>query len=289
MSSAAVATARTFSTPVKAAAAAPTESPGTWRHPRMDEITRRQEQSNFSEKNVRSITINICVLVALFASSTLLHKLFPSAKNLVPQSYAAAQYSGLIWKAVVAIPVVQILVNLLPLWRKPDELADIPLTSAQRQLLGLPPSSAPPTPGSVYSTPPRYSRTPSISGSASSKRSFSGSPQSNRATPSRSELGSPLNASSGNINSGLKGSIMGSPGSPLLHRAMGGARRSSLGGSMGPPSPLGVSTASSIFGAGGPESPSPASGKRSTVGLNNKWLYEKGRDRRSSGNNWLLS
>ncbi|KAH7033416.1 nuclear pore complex component-domain-containing protein [Microdochium trichocladiopsis] len=278
---------KTVSTPVKAAAAAPTESPGKWRHPRLDEITRRQEQTSFSEKNVRSITINLGVLVALFATNTLLHKLFPSTKSFLPQSLAISQYSGLIWKAILVIPVVQILINLLPLWRKPDELADIPLTSAQRQLLGLPPSSAPPTPGSVYSTPPRYSRTPSISGSASSKRSFSGSPQSNRATPSKSEFGSPL-TSSGN---GLKASILGSPSSPLLHKAIGGARRSSLGGSMGPPSPLGISTASSIFGSGGPESPSPTptSGKRSTVGLNNKWLYEKGRDRRSSGNNWLLS
>ncbi|KAJ1329589.1 nucleoporin POM34 [Microdochium nivale] len=279
---------RTLSTPVKATAPAPTESPGSWRHPRLDEITRRQEQSSFSEQNVRSITINISVLVALFALSTLMHKVFPSAKNLVPQSLAASQYFGLIWKAVLAIPAVQILANLLPLWRKPDELADIPLTSAQRQLLGLPPSSAPATPGSVYSTPPRYSRTPSMSGSASSKRSFSGSPQSNRATPSRSDFGSPLLGASSNGN-GLKGSILGSPGSPLLQKAIGGARRSSMGGSMGPPSPLGFSTSSSIFGGSGPESPSPASGKRSTVGLNNKWLYEKGRDRRGSGNNWLLS
>jgi nucleoporin POM34 len=39
-----------------------------------------------------------------------------------------------------------------------------------------------------------------------------------------------------------------------------------------------------VFGDG-PATPTPAPGKRSSVGLNSKWLYERGR--RSSGNSWM--
>lgn len=190
-------------------------------------------------------------------------------------------YSRYVYWAILAIPFFNIGANLLPLLRSKDDLSDIPLTPGQRRLLGLPPTSAPPTPGSVYSTPPRYSRTPSISGSAGSKRSFSGSPASNHA--------SPTTGSGGEKNF----SIIGSPNSPLLQKAMNGARRSSFGSSGSifgnstfGASTFGASTASSIYG-GVPDSPSPMTGKRSTVGLNNKWLYERGRDRRSSGNAWL--
>ena len=164
--------------------------------------------------------------------------------------------------------------------RTPDDLSDIPLTPGQRRLLGLPPSSRPPTPGSAYSTPPRFSRTPSV-GSASSRRSFSTSPASNR--------GSPINGS-GSINGAGGFAGIGSPSSPLLQKAMNGARRSSIG-SLGSPSPsLGASLGASLFV---PDSPSPnpaaATGKRSSIGLNSKWLYEKGRERRASGNARLFA
>jgi nucleoporin POM34 len=39
-----------------------------------------------------------------------------------------------------------------------------------------------------------------------------------------------------------------------------------------------------VFGEG-PPTPTPATGKRSSVSLNSKWLYEKGR--RNSGSSWL--
>jgi nucleoporin POM34 len=55
-------------TPVKQTApAAATESPGTWRHPRLDEITRRRDATNFSEKNVRRIAYNIVALLAMWS------------------------------------------------------------------------------------------------------------------------------------------------------------------------------------------------------------------------------
>jgi len=167
------------------------------------------------------------------------------------------------------IPLVNIAIALLPLVRRQDDVVDIPLTPAQRKLLGLPPSSVPPTPNSAYSTPPRYSRTPSLAGSAASNRSYGSSPMSGNGSPASERRlgGSPY-----------------SPASPLLQKAIaggiGGARRSSFGS----PSPYGASTATSLFDDG-PGTPSPSAGKRSSVGLNNKWLYEKGR--RTSSNAFM--
>lgn len=43
-----------------------TESPGTWQHPRIDEITRRQNASVFNCDNAMTIAYNIGMLIALF-------------------------------------------------------------------------------------------------------------------------------------------------------------------------------------------------------------------------------
>ncbi|KAI4864613.1 NPCC-domain-containing protein [Hypoxylon rubiginosum] len=271
-----IAQTTSVSTPQKQSAATPvTDSPGTWRHPRMQEIIRRQEAATFTDKNLRRIAVNVAVLSIVILIHGLLARVLPNKKSF---PYLVWYYSRYVYWAILAVPIFNIGTSLLPLARHKDDFSDIPLTPSQRKLLGLPPSSAPPTPGSVYNTPPRFSRTPSISGSAGSKRSFSSSPRS-----PFSNQGSPV-ASSGSANPG----VLGLPSSPLLQKAMNGARRSSLG-SLGSPSPLGASTGASFYG-GVPDSPSPtpAAAKRSTVGLNNKWLYERGRDRRSSsGNAWL--
>lgn len=54
------------STPVKSTPAPAADSPGTWRHPRLDEITRRRNASTFSEKNLRRIAYNVVALLALW-------------------------------------------------------------------------------------------------------------------------------------------------------------------------------------------------------------------------------
>jgi len=278
------ATAQTaLATPTKSATKPEaTESPGTWRHPRLGEITRRQQASTFTEKNMRHIVINLSVLVVLFVIRSFVIKALPSKRSapqlVVPIFIVYAEmlidtWDRRLWDyvnfgtyALVALPLYNIAVNVWPLVRAKDDLSDVALTPGQRKLLGLPPSSAPPTPGSVYSTPPRYSRTPSASGSPASRRSFSSSPTSNH---SPSIPGTPTPA--GNSAGGLL-----SPGNQLLQKAMLGARRSSLG-SLGSPSPKGgISTGASIFGNGS-ESPSPSpAGKRSSVALNSKWRYDKG-------------
>ena len=167
-------------------------------------------------------------------------------------------YLGWAYYLLQMIPLANIGFAMLPLFRATDDLNDIPLTAAQRKLLGLAPSSRPATPNAAYSTPPRYSRTPSVAGSMASNRSYSSSPLSGKGSPA---LGA--NTSS----------PAGSPSK--LIGAFNNNRRTSFGSG----SPLGERSGSSLFPD--PTSPSPSAGKRTSVGLNNKWLYERGR--RSSG------
>ena len=162
--------------------------------------------------------------------------------------------------------VVNMVIAFLPLVRRyyPDDIADIPLTPSQRTSMGLRADVvSPPTPGSTYAspayvTPPRYQRsTPRSSFSSHGERPTrmlsSGSP--------RPSLGrSTSNSSFSNSNNG------GSATNRLSH---GGG------------SPF----SSSLFGdssSSGPGTPTPSTGKAS-VGLNNKWLYEKRRDSPRSG------
>ncbi|EHA55961.1 hypothetical protein MGG_08308 [Pyricularia oryzae 70-15] len=263
-------------TPKKQTPSPAVDSPGNWTHPRLAEITKRQKRTTFTDKNARIIAYNVAALVIVHLFKT----------NATVQKYERSfpeSTRSLIWWAnlgLQVIPLVNILIALLPVFRKKDDLSDIPLTTTQRKLLGLPPSSAPATPGSVFSTPPRYTRTPSLSGSVGSSKSISGSPLS----------GSPSAAAAAN-NKRLNGSPF-SPvgaGSPLFQKMHG--RRSSLSGSGGISSALlspGASNGSNLFGqstASGTATPSP-SGKRTSVGLNSKFLYEKGR-RSSGAAGWL--
>ncbi|KAI0534947.1 nuclear pore complex component-domain-containing protein [Xylaria digitata] len=255
-------------TPIKTPGTPTTESPGTWRHPRIQEITKRQKASTITEKNVKPIMINLTLMLAIFILQSYIQKALPP-KRSAPQIWTYFKYTRYV---IFAVPALNIVLNLLPLFRAKDDFSDIPLTPAQRKLLGLPRSSAPPTPGSVYSTPPRYARTPSASGSAGSRRSFSSSPILTR-SPSNQDSPTPAGNGSG----------ITSPGHHLLQKAVFGARRSSLG-SIGSPSPIrgSTSTGAALFGSG-PESPSPSpAGKRSTVGLNSKWRYDRGMYERAS-------
>jgi nucleoporin POM34 len=181
-------------------------------------------------------------------------------------------YATYTYHLVQILLVYNIIVALFPLFRPLDDISDIPLTPAQRKLLGLPPSSAPPTPGSQYITPPRYKRTPTpLSGSAGSKGGYSSPPLSGKGSPTSGSLsGSPF-----------------SPGaSPLLQKAIGGGLNGTRRHSYGSPSPLGPGAPRANVPET-PGTPSPSSGKGVSVGLNSKWLYDK--SRRNSGNDRLYS
>ena len=155
----------------------------------------------------------------------------------------------------------------LPLVKNKDELADIPLTPTQRSLLGLDPrATPPPTPGTQYTTPPRYPHSPTprnISPAARSSSVYS-TPITRSPSFGRERSDSPT-------------------GSPLLQKAVGRTRDPVRRSSYGSPSPLGPGFGGregSVLGL--PSTPSPTSGRGATVGLNSKWLYNKGRS--SSGN-----
>ncbi|OAA75756.1 Nuclear pore complex component [Akanthomyces lecanii RCEF 1005] len=259
----------TTSTPVKGAPASATDSPGTWRHPRLNEITRRREATTFSEKNVRRIAYNIIALLC-FWTIQLLVKMYIGPTSVSP---ALRLYISWAWTVVQLMPLVQVALACMPLFRARDEMTDIPLTDAQRKLLGLapaPPASSP-AKDLTFSTPPRYSRTPSIAGSVGSRGSYTNSPLSGRGSPFQSSTaggGSPFSPP-------VDSPMLPKSGSNLFG-AGANNRRSSSG------SPFSASTSMNLFGD--PTSPSPA-GKRTSVGLNSKWLYEKGR--RSSGSAWV--
>jgi len=180
--------------------------------------------------------------------------------------------------AIRVIFLYNIIVACQPLFRSKDDLSDIPLTPAQRQLLGLEPTSTPPTPGSTYVTPPRYPRT-NYSGSHSPggrSASYSKSPfDSNKRSPFDSgKIGSTPGKQGPPSNNTASPWETSYNASPLLHKAMGGARQELRRQSYGSPSPLAQSGArNSLFDA--PSTPSPSNGKGVAAGLNNKWLYER--------------
>ncbi|KAK4237987.1 nuclear pore complex component-domain-containing protein [Achaetomium macrosporum] len=293
MSSSAVSVAQAQSTPVKQLAtpsSAVQDSPGNWKHPRLAEITRRRNLSTFSEKHIRQIVYNSVALFGILLLREMIPYLVPWLW-FFPQLRHYTNWIYWIYAALIVVSLINIAFALLPLVRTQDDLSDIPLTPAQRKLLGLPPSSKPATPNSVYSTPPKYSRTPSMAGSPASIKSYTSSALSNLASPGSGQYSSPrLGTSPSKLN---PSPYSPSTVSPLLHKAVGGGINGGRTVSFGSPGSLGASTTSSLFGAStsssvfgdGPPTPTPATGKRSSVSLNNKWLYEKGR--RSSGSGWL--
>ncbi|CBY00155.1 hypothetical protein IAQ61_011095 [Plenodomus lingam] len=245
---------------------------GAWRHPKFDEIAQRQYATTFDQQNVHTIVVSSTLLFLSFYGSAI-------TSQLKLLSYAATPINALIsyipltsWIPLLirTIFVANIVANLWPLIRryKPDDIVDIPLTPSQRAALGLK-TNVPlaQTPGSAYAspnyvTPPRYAR--------STPRSSSFGSQDHSASPfARSNSGSPF--SPGQSNMGV------STSSPLFQRAMGSSanKRASYSGGSG-----GGELGSSLFSgseSSGPGTPTPMMGKAS-VGLNNKWLYEKRRD-----------
>ncbi|KAJ4311813.1 hypothetical protein N0V94_007755 [Neodidymelliopsis sp. IMI 364377] len=242
---------------------------GTWKHPKFDEITRRQYATTFDESNVKAIVANAGLLcVSFFADAvTSKVKLLEYAATPITALVQHTPYSAWGILAIRLFFAVNIVNACLPLVRRyyPDDIADIPLTPSQRTSMGLKASvPASQTPSSSYAspayvTPPRYSRsTPRSSFSNHGDRPLlgSGSPH---ASLGRSV--SNTSYSPGNLGgSATKRASYGGGGSPFNNSLFGDSSSS----------------------ASGPGTPTPSTGKAS-VGLNNKWLYEKRRDSPRSG------
>ncbi|KAL8929525.1 MAG: hypothetical protein Q9208_001194 [Pyrenodesmia sp. 3 TL-2023] len=171
-------TPRTFNpgTPQSTNTSAPpsataTPSPGRWRHPNFDQITRRQKASTFDESNVHRIIWNAGLIGVLW----FLHSFLQSNPSLISLLFSPASQSYLPFAFffVGLIPIINVGVALYPLYRGQDNIPDIPLTPSQRALLGLDPNATPPaSPGTRYVTPPRYPYSPTPrNGSPASNRS----------------------------------------------------------------------------------------------------------------------
>ena len=269
----------------KSQSPAPSTPTGAWRHPRYDEIMSRKYATTFDERHVLLLLTNGSYLVGTYyvpAVFAHLNNLQPWLCVLSSQRLSAAAdslgskpvnafvktyaYPFSICMLILRIALVANLMKALyPLflryWQK-DDLADIPLTPSQRRSMGLDANvSTPPTVGwrcgtPNYVTPPRYPK-------ASPRSSFS--------DPSRRRSQSPASGRNSRSNSPFPPST----NSPLLQKAMGGgstARRLSYDAH--------ASIATGYFGettsSSMPGTPTPSQG-RASVGLNSKWLYEKGR------------
>lgn len=259
------------STPKPVSSSAPgsgaSQTPGKWRHPRLDEIVRRQNASIFGPNNARRLLSNGVALITTWLFRDTL-------KAQLLRLHFLQDYPAKIDLAFFALQLyftVNIVVALYPLFRPKDEMTDIPLTPTQRALLGLDPVVAlPPTPESAYVTPPRYRL--SVSRPASP---FSTSP-------------SPASARSLSSNTYSAGASFSPSTSPLLQRAIangnkGSVQRPSFGsspvarGSFWSSSPLAQDSSfkESTLSSWGPPTPSPTGRRGTGIGVTNKWLYER--------------
>ena len=268
---------------------APTPPTGTWRHPQLDDIARRQSATTFSSKNLWAATVSVAFLAMTFYTAPTVQSWFKYAqdsrkldawgtdavyRNLLPQE--AEPYLSYALHGVRALIVFNLLYALSPLYLRKDDLSDVPLTPSQRNLLGLGPSSAPETPGSTYVTPPRYSR--STSRSASSSRAATLGSTSYEWSPSGSPIGGSPLAGRGVGSASIWGagsSPVSGAGSPWVRKAMEG-RRLSSGGRLPAGSPLSKELAldESLRVSSMPGTPTPG-GRGASVQLNSKWLYQK--------------
>lgn len=276
----------------------PPPSPGTWQHPKLREITRRQAATRFGEQDVKIVGTNAAVLLLSVYFREWLHTGLSYVASPIDDFYhstTVATYTINLFRLYILLNIVLTLRPLSPYLQKQDDLADIPLTPSQRSLLGLPAS---PTTGSPvsggYVTPPRYRR----SSSSSTSSTISKTPQSGRSI-SANYASSPLSTSRYTLGFSPGGqspfrstqrTASGSPfspsASPLLHKAIGrGMDREvqEFNASTGGFSP-GLSRSQSmkertVRDVGEPGTPSPGGfgGVKRDGGLNYKWLYQTGR------------
>ncbi|GAB7329136.1 hypothetical protein MBLNU13_g00964t1 [Cladosporium sp. NU13] len=265
-------------------------TPGRWQHPRMEEIVRRQNASCFNPGDSRIVVLNAAAIVFTFIAQPYLSSIPISIIRNTP-------YAGYTIHTIQLLLLINIAITLSPLFRRPDACEDIPLTPQQRHALGLPPMSRPATPQeeAQYVTPPRYSRSATPRSSFGSAGSLADSLRVQARGSPLSGHGSPFDASV-SINSPFesstrRGSLSGSPfsASPLKDKMFSNSemgRRGSFGSSMGRRGSLGSSRGSPM-GGDFENLSSPAKSGRASVGLNSKWLYQKGRASPGlAGNGW---
>ncbi|EPS37752.1 hypothetical protein H072_8560 [Dactylellina haptotyla CBS 200.50] len=154
-------------TPSRTAAAPPNGqgTPGSWKHPKFDEILRRQDARSFSDRRLTQALKNGGAL----AVSLILSYVFYNSRlytNLPRNEFFNAVYVIVHWSlnGLRFLFVYNVFDAISGAFRGPDPMVDIPLTADQRSTLSLPPTPssaavAPiPAETSQYVTPPRYNK-----------------------------------------------------------------------------------------------------------------------------------
>lgn len=295
----------------------PPPSPGTWAHPKLREITRRQAATRFSPRDAKVVVANSALLLLTLHFGSNLYAILTYASSPLNDLYPSAIIaSRTLWllRLYILLNIAITLRPLSPYLAKPDDLTDIPLTPSQRSLLGLPPSPSPATTSPNYITPPRYRRssgsfpTSSANSNAStptSGRSISANYTSSPLSTSRHTLGFSPNNSQSPFRSTQR-TASGSPfsyspsASPLLHKAINRGMDRELQDvtyNLNSSANFDGNTSTSGFSSGGlsrsqsvkergirgskderePGTPSPFGGVKRDPGLNYKWLYQTGR------------
>lgn len=207
------------------------------------------------------IVLNQFQQIALltYSSPDFYRLLIPAIVRLLVQDYSKSTFF-----LAYSLPLYNIAMAVLPLIKTRDELTDIPLTPSQRALMGLDPNAKSSTSDTQYITPPRYAR-------SVTPRSSSGGWPSNDSNSPFSRRESPL------YGRDRSDSPFSPSGSPLWQKAISKDRDAARRSSLGSPSPLGpgFNPKESILGV--PSTPSPTAGKNTSVSLNSRWLYNRGR------------
>ncbi|KAH7413956.1 nuclear pore complex component-domain-containing protein [Phaeosphaeria sp. MPI-PUGE-AT-0046c] len=253
-------TPSTPATPAAQADQAYTPS-GKWKHPKFDEIARRQYATTFDERNVRAIVANAALLFLSLYGNTVASTVKVLEYAATPINAVVKAVPGSEW-AIMLVRlafVANVAIAFLPLVRRyyPDDIADIPLTPSQRASMGLRAGVlSPQTPGSAYAspnyvTPPRYQRSTPRSGSFSNHDRGSQSPLSGTSSP---RGGFAMSTSNSPFSPNASG------GSPLFQKALNGSttKRLSYGGS-----PMGSSLFGDSSSSATPGTPTPSTGKAS--------------------------
>ncbi|KAK6347139.1 hypothetical protein TWF696_007218 [Orbilia brochopaga] len=264
-------------------------TPGSWKHPKFDEIVRRQDARAFSDRQLAQTLKNTGALLASFVVVHLFHN--SSLYSSLPRSdffnavYAAVAWSVTLLRLLFAYNIFDAVVGTL---RGPDPVIDIPLTPDQRSTLSLPPTpsstsvvaaAAAAGDTSHYITPPRYNKSsplPNPPGSARpttptpstpQNRSLAGVSAKTRVTSAGSPVGPGQNllTSPGSFRSPSPGPTFNSP-SPFKPLS-GVEKRHSFGSPLGSAVRQTIGQGSLVAGGAGAVSPS--------VVASPKWLLEQ--------------
>ncbi|KAK6498724.1 hypothetical protein TWF481_011299 [Arthrobotrys musiformis] len=151
-------------TPSRAIVLSGQVTPGSWKHPKLDEVLRRQDARSFSDRRVSRALKNAAALGTTFVVTHLFYssRIYSGLprNDVTGVFYLGVYYLIFIVRVIFAYNVAFAIIGPL---LGPDPMIDIPLTNDQRSSLSLPPtpqSTATNNPADVshYITPPRYNR-----------------------------------------------------------------------------------------------------------------------------------